>query len=186
MEKEIWKDIKDFEGLYKVSNLGRVKGIERKVKKAHGERVVKERILKPRENKNGYLYANLSKNCIPKNYSIHRLVAIAFIPNPNNYPEVNHKKEFEKGKNTVDNLEWCTKKYNLSYGTHAIRQAKSCSKTVYQYTLDGKFIKKWESTSECQRNGFTSGNISGCCNGKRKTHRGYIWSYSVLDEHCNG
>lgn len=107
--KEIWKDIDeikgiDYTGLYQVSNLGRVKGLKNK------------HILKQRLKNNGYCVLTLCKENKPKTYLVHRLVAEAFIPNPNNYPQVNHKDE-DKTNNCVDNLEWCTKEYNMNYGT---------------------------------------------------------------------
>ena len=160
---EIWKDKKDYEGHYQVSNCGRVKSIK----------FGKERILKLIKNKDGYLYVNLYKNSIKKKYKVHRLVAEAFIPNTNNYKEVNHKDEC-KTNNVVTNLEWCDRKYNNNYGT----RTEKCSKKVYQYTLDGQFVKEWPSTREAARNGFNQGNVAACCRGELKTYKGYIWSYN--------
>ena len=166
---EIWKDIKGYEGLYQISSHGRVKSLFRYKK-----------ILKPALQTKGYFYVSL---CKPnKNFTIHRLVAEAFIPNPDNLPCVNHKDE-DKTNNHVDNLEWCTYEYNLNFGTRNERISESLlnhtntSKKVYQYTLDGKFIKEWKSTNECGRNGYNQGTVSSCCRGKIKTHRGYKWSY---------
>ena len=110
--KEIWKDIKGFEGHYQVSNFGRVKSIKFR----------KERILKPANNGCGYLYVNLSKNGKYNIYLIHRLVALIFISNPNNLPEINHRDE-DKTNNKVENLEWCDRKYNMNYGTRTQRQS---------------------------------------------------------------
>ena len=125
--KEIWKPIKGYEGLYEVSNLGRVKSLERICKGGHNSiRVVKEKILKQcycgRDR--DYLNVKLCKNSKSKTIQVHRLVATTFIPNPLNLPQVNHKKEFEKWNNSVDNLEWCTAKYNCNYGTHIERATK--------------------------------------------------------------
>lgn len=106
---EVWKDIEGYEGKYQVSNLGRVRGLDRKNSMG---KTVKGRILKPRKTHAGYLRAHL---CRDDRY-IHRLVAEAFIPNPNNLPQINHKDE-DKANNSVDNLEWCTCEYNLSYGS---------------------------------------------------------------------
>ena len=116
MNKEIWKDIKGYEGLYQVSNFGRVKSLTKyhKTKKGYFS---KERILKLIRNERGYLLVGLCKNWKKQKVFVHRLVAETFIPNPNNLPQVNHINEFEKDNNSIDNLEWCTCKYNCNYGT---------------------------------------------------------------------
>lgn len=171
MIKEIWKDKKDYEGHYQVSNCGRVKSIK----------FGKERIMNLITDKWGYLYVNLYKNSIKKTYYVHRLVAEAFLLNPNNYKEVNHKDEC-KTNNVVSNLEWCTASYNTNYGTRNKRIGKSNtngkrSKPVLQYTLDGQFVKEWSSTMECGRNGYSQGNVAACCRGELKTYKGFIWRY---------
>ena len=162
MIKEYWKPVVGYEGLYMVSNWGRVKSIK----------FGKERILKPVTNSSGYLLVGLYKNNIEKKYSVHRLVAEAFIPNPYNLPQVNHRDE-NKLNNNVDNLEWCTNEYNINYGTRTERY----SKPVLQYTLDGEFVGEWPSARECGRNGFNQGSVSACCRGELKTHKGFIWRY---------
>lgn len=162
MIKEIWKDKKDYEGHYQVSNCGRVKSIK------FGKEIILELI----KNKGGYYSVNLSKNGIVKNYLVHRLVAEAFIDNPDNLPQVNHRDE-NKLNNNVDNLEWCTNEYNINYGTRTERY----SKPVLQYTLDGEFVGEWPSARECGRNGFNTRHVGDCCRGERKTHKGYIWKY---------
>ena len=162
MIKEIWKDKKDYEGHYQVSNCGRVKSIK----------FGKERILKPVPNSFGYLFVNLCKDGKVKAFTVHRLVAEAFIPNPNNYKEVNHKDE-DKSNNVVTNLEWCDRKYNCNYGT----RTEKCSKPVLQYTLDGESVREWESTAECSRNGFNQGAVAACCLGKLKKYKDFIWKY---------
>ena len=168
---EIWIDKKDYEGHYQVSNWGRVKSIK----------FGKEIILKPQKDISGYLFVRLCKNGIIKNYFIHRLVAEVFLPNPNNYKEVNHKDEC-KTNNIVSNLEWCDRKYNQNYGTRTERVAEKTtngklSKPVLQYTLNGEFVREWESIAECDRNGYNQGAVSACCRGKLKTYKGYIWRY---------
>lgn len=169
MKKEIWKDILGYEGLYQVSNFGRVKSLK----------FGKERILKLTKDKDGYLIVNLYKNNKSKTFKVHRLVAEAFIPNPDNLPQVNHKDE-DKSNNILSNLEWCDVKYNQNYGTRNKRIGKSNtngkrSKPVLQYTLDGKFVREWESYRECKRNGFN--HVSECCRGKLKSCEGFIWKY---------
>ena len=168
--EEIWKDIEGYEGLYQVSNVGRVKSLRNNI------------ILKNSIKRNGYESVKLSANNISKEYYIHRLVANAFISNPNNYLEINHKDE-DKANNCADNLEWCTREYNVNYGTGTRRSQLSntngkCSKPVLQYTLEGIFIKEWKSTMDVQRNlGFDHANISRCCRGKYAYAYGYIWKY---------
>lgn len=110
---EIWKDIPSFEGLYQASNLGRIRSIKH-YDKMH--RLWEGKILTPQfDGKQNYLHISIKG----KPYQIHRLVAKTFLPNPNNYPEVNHKDE-NKTNNCVENLEWCTHKYNNNYGNKLI------------------------------------------------------------------
>ena len=106
---EIWKDIKGYEGHYEVSNLGNVKSVKRYKK-----------VLKPRQHKNGYVFVSLCANGKAKDFSVHRLVGNAFLDNPENLPEINHKDE-DKTNNNASNLEWCTREYNQSYGTRVER-----------------------------------------------------------------
>lgn len=176
MIKEIWKDKKDYEGHYQVSNCGRVKSLRRLVTNQYNSFYIEEKILKPKKDRYGYLYVNLYKNNIKKVYQVHRLVAEAFIDNPDNLPQVNHRDE-NKLNNNVDNLEWCTHEYNINYGTRNKKVSKKLSKPVLQYTLDGEFVREWKSTMECGRNGYNQGHIVNCCQGKHKTHKGYIWKY---------
>ena len=171
MKKEYWKPIKGYEGLYEVSNLGRVKSLK----------FGKERMLKVSKDKKGYLHVVLCKENILKTYYVHRLVAEAFIDNTDNLPCVNHKDENPQN-NVVSNLEWCDAKYNLNYGTRNKRISEKMtngklSKPVLQYTLDGELVKKWSSTHECSRNGYNRGNVSACCLGYLKFYKGYIWRY---------
>lgn len=112
--QEIWKDIKNYEGCYQVSNLGRVRSLTRKVKTFNGVRTSKGQLLKPLKTNTGYYRVDLKQNQKDKYMSIHRLVAEAFIPNPNNYPIINHK-DNNTQNNCVDNLEWCTQSYNIKY-----------------------------------------------------------------------
>ena len=109
---EEWKAIAGYEGLYEVSNLGRIKSLSRIDSRGYKRN---EKILKLNKDSGGYLKVSLYKNGKPKQYNVHRLVAIAFIPNPDNLPEVNHKDE-NRINNYVDNLEWCNRKYNCNYG----------------------------------------------------------------------
>lgn len=178
---EIWKDIPEYEGLYQVSNLGNVKTVERKSIYSNGRiHYYKERIKKQFTGNKNYKIVTLYKNKIPKSFSVHRLVAIAFIPNPKRLPCVNHIDE-NRQNNDVSNLEWVTYEENTNHGTCIQRRAKKFSKKVYQYDINKNLINTYPSCAECERKtGFNSSKISACCNGKRKTHKGYIWSYTEL------
>lgn len=180
--EEQWRDIIGYEGLYQISNFGRVKSL-----KYH--RSDKERILKPKKEKNGYLQINLYKDEKLKTMFIHRLVANAFIPNEDIFKtQINHKDE-NKENNNVNNLEFSTPKENSNYGTRNERMAKAKinhpkkSKQVNQYSLDGNFIRSFPSTMEIERQlGFSNVCISACCLGKQKTAYNYIWKYINNEE----
>ena len=160
---EIWKDIKEYEGLYKVSNEGNVKSLQNN----------KEKILKPASDKDGYLHVNLCKNCEHKNYLIHRLVAAAFIPNTNNLPQVNHKDE-DKTNNNVSNLEWCDCKYNNNYGTRNLKSSISQGKKVK--CIETNIV--YHSINEAERQtGIDNSSIIKACKGKYKTAGKYHWEY---------
>lgn len=117
MKKEIWKDIQGYEGLYQISNLGRIKSLERDIIYSNGKiQHYKGKILTPNSDKDDYKTIKLCKNGIIKRYLVHRLIAITFIPNPDNLPCVNHKDE-NKQNNNIENLEWCSVAYNNCYGS---------------------------------------------------------------------
>ena len=172
MENEVWKDIEGYEGHYQVSNLGRVKSLKRG----------NDKIMSLRRYKGGYLLVNLCKNGEMKTFTIHRLVGQAFLPNPNNLPQINHKDE-DKTNNRVENLEWCSVKYNNSFGTRLQRVSvkmtnRKLSKQVLQYSKDGEFVREWKSTHDVERNlGFNRGHISSCCLGKLKSAYRFVWKY---------
>ena len=128
MEK--WKPIPGYEGLYEVSSYGRVKSLEKYRYNNGGKQLLKERILRPINNGNGYFMVRLYKNKTYKYYLIHRLVAEAFIPNPDNLPIINHRDE-DKTNNVTDNLEWCDAKYNSNYGTAIERTINTKIKKGY-------------------------------------------------------
>ena len=166
-EEEIWCPVKNYESLYEVSDQGRVKSLK----------FGKERILKQGRMPNGYLLVCLYNNGEKKSCKVHRLVAQTFIPNPDNLPEVNHKDE-NKENNSVQNLEWCDRKYNQNYGTGIQRMAEKKSKQVLQFTKSGEFVREWKSAMDVQRTiGYFNNSISNCCNGKLKSAYGYIWKY---------
>lgn len=182
MIEEIWRDIKGYEGLYKVSNMGRVKSLERTfIDKIGRERYVKECFLKPGTDRGGYLRVGLCDGEKRKTFKVHRLVCEAFHENPDNKPQVNHINEI-KTDNRSCNLEWATARENSNFGTRNERIGKKSaiakSKPISQYALDGKLVKTWTSLAEVKRQtGFSQGNISLAANGKRKAAYNFIWKY---------
>ena len=196
--EEYWRDVPDYEGLYQVSNKGRVRSLTRYVGTQYGrKRIIKGIIITPTLERTGYFRVGLNKNCTHKMFSIHRLVATAFIPNPNNYLVVNHKDENKQNNfvwvnedGTVDfeksNLEWCSFEYNNNYGTKNYRISQSLinnvhkSKIVLQFDFQGTFIKEWPSVNEIYRSlGVKPATINRCCRGVKHHHTafGYIWKY---------
>lgn len=171
--KELWKDIPNFEGLYQVSNLGRVKSFRQGTK----HRWEPDYILKSSLANNGYCQVTLYDNTKRKKFLVHRLVAEAFIPNPDNLPQINHKDE-DPTNNAASNLEWCTARYNNAYGTARIRSIDSKSKPVEQLTLDGKLIAIYRSTRiASELLGIKKGSIKAVIGTKYQCH-GYLWRYS--------
>lgn len=185
---EVWKDVEGYEGLYQVSNLGRVKSLQRITKIRHAIRIEKEKILKQHKNiKSGYMYVYLSNNGKNKGFRIHRLVAETFIPNPNDLPQINHKDE-NKENNNVDNLEWCTAKYNCNYGSFIEKNKKAKYKKIIQYDLKCNYINTWNSVKEASiKLNILNTSISKCLKEKRNKAGGYIWKYfeECGDEECH-
>ena len=184
---EQWRKVPGYEGLYEVSNTGKIKSLERVDKTGH---IHKERILRKQITKRGYERVVLCKDGKIKAYFVHRLVAFAFPEICGIYfdgAEVNHKNEI-KTDNRPENLEWCNRHYNANYGTGNQRNAEhrinhpDISKQVQQYSLDGKFIAAYPSVSEAHRKtNISLSNISRCALGKRRTAGNkkdkYIWKY---------
>ena len=152
---EIWKPVDGYEGLYEVSNLGRVKSLK------YGN----EKVLKPVKDKDGYLVVSLYRDGKRKMFKIHRLVAIAFIPNPEGFEQINHIDE-DKTNNVALNIEWCDCKYNINFGSRNKRAATARSKPVEASRFsDFRTIEfRFASTMEAGRNGYSSGHVSDCCN----------------------
>ena len=174
-----------YEGLYKVSNLGRILSLNYR-------NTGKPGLMTPVENTYGYFVVNLSKNRETKLCKVHRLVGETFLPNPEGKPCINHKIEGDEGRKinmvifnkdgTIDKekttIEWCTYEENNNYATHNERVAKALSKKVLQLSLNGELIREWDSTNECGRNGFNQGHVAACCRGEEKTHKGFRFMYA--------
>lgn len=186
---EIWLPIDGYDG-YEVSNYGRIKSL-------NYNHTNQEQILKSGNTKDGYQQVCLYKDGKPKMFRVHRLVAMVFIDNPNNLPQINHKDEV-KTNNHVSNLEWCTAKYNNNYGTRKEKASKAMSgdnnpkpmlgklgkehhssKQIIQLTLDNEVVKYWDSMHDVKRAlDYNIGNIGSCCKGKRNYAHGYKWQYA--------
>lgn len=177
---EVWKPIEGYEGIYEVSSLGRVRSLERTLIDNKGRRhPVPSRILKPK-NDRGYCKVFLCDLNKRKECFVHRLVAQAFLPNPNNYPVINHKDE-NPHNNHVDNIEWCTISYNTRYGTGMARHIEHTVfrvKAVEQLDLQGNHIAFFESISEAARaTNCHKAVISKVCKGQAQTSGGYKWRF---------
>lgn len=191
LPNEEWRDVVGYEGLYKVSNLGRVKSLKRQSaifyqKGTPCTYTVKEKICR-QSIVMGYLVVHLSKNNIKEQCKVHRLVAIAYIENKHNLPQVNHLDE-NKLNNMLDNLEWCTSKQNNNHGTRNKRLSETQrndvkkSKKVLQYSINGDFIKEWDSICDAERAGYDRKGISRVCRGVKhyNTSNGYIWKFKQI------
>ena len=171
--REVFLSVPGYDGLYEVSNLGNVKSLR------------SGKLLKQANNREGYKLVCLTIKGKSRSFSVHRLVALAFIPNPENLPEINHKDETHDN-NCADNLEWCTRKYNLNYGTYKERMSKTQkeagthNKSVSAYDKKTfKFVKSYDSITEAENElGIGKNCISQCLRGKQKTAGGYIWKYN--------
>ena len=183
--EEIWKDIKGYEGLYQVSNLGRVKRLPYVIELITSKgnfikKSYKESILKCSLARNGYKRVTLRKNSVAQYKHVHRIVAESFIPNTNNYPCINHKDE-NKTNNNVSNLEWCSYSYNNTYGDLKAKRARTYSinhsRKIEMRSMLGRVVKKFNSVKEAASFlGGTSTSIDRALNGTRKTAYGYKWN----------
>lgn len=173
---EIWKPVKGFEERYEVSNLGCVRSVSKIIAYRNGaKRFWKGQALKQHPDKDGYLKVALARDGKQFNKCVHRLVAEAFLENPNHLPMVNHKDEC-KSNNQVDNLEWCTAQYNCLYSNVPQKMIEVTKKPVLQISLSGELVKEWESISAAARGtGILLANISRCAHGGRPTAGGYRW-----------
>jgi hypothetical protein len=169
---EEWKPIKDFPD-YRISNKGRIQRVP--------NNKIKGGLLNPTKEKDGYLVVGLFRDKKNIQKRVHRLVAEVFIPNPNNYPCVNHKDE-NKTNNSIDNLEWCTVAYNNKYGNHYKKSSITMSKPIHQYDLSLKYIRTFSSlTNAAKELKCSMGGISSSTRDPLKyTFKGYRWSYKKL------
>ena len=185
--EEIWKDIEGYEGRYQVSSLGNVKSLNH-----GGHGYSKNLCLK--KNTNGYLQVELYKNGTKKMITVHRLVAQAFIPNPDDKRIINHKDE-NKHNNAVWNLEWCDTAYNnrYSWNRHPERWPENPGKRrkertnrdhrdkmILQITKSGDVIREWRDIRELRlKTSYSQWSILQCCDGKRKTAHGFKWQFAI-------
>lgn len=184
--KEIWKDIKNYENYYEVSNFGRVRSkyriIEQKYKGKNVKFVYKSIILKPYLINSGYYVVSLSKNSVQKKFLVHRLVAEAFLSNINNYNQINHKDE-NKLNNNISNLEWCNAKYNITYNDRAKEIGKKLGKKIFIYDKDYKFINIFNSSKEASYYlNIPDRGIRKACTRNNHLYKNYIWCYEKLDK----
>lgn len=177
-EEEVWKDVKGYEGYYQISDLGRVKSLERtSVFERNGKKVYrkhKEKILKASKDGRGYPKVDLFKDGKGTGISVHRLVALSFITNPKRLPQINHKDE-NKANNKATNLEWCTANYNLSYNNLRKRGRKKIEKPVIGKNIKDGTILKFPSIKKAERAGHY--NVSNVLSGRHRQAKGYIWKY---------
>lgn len=180
--EEIWKDIEGYEGRYQISNLGNVKSLN-----YGGHGYAKD--LVPKVNNCGRLWVELFCNGSKRQCLIHRLVGEAFIPNPNDYPQINHKDENPKN-NVVENLEWCTQAYNNRYSLklHPERMRQRhpkivrtfSGKKIVQLSLNGDVLRTWEDIRSIVREtGMSQWSITQCCDGNRRKAYGFKWQYAI-------
>lgn len=184
--EEIWKDITGYEGIYQVSNMGRIKTIEH-VSVGKHKRKVSERIRVPRHSSNGYLLVNLHKGRERKYHTVHRLVALAFCNGYFDGADVNHI-DGNKRNNVYTNLEWCTRSENMVHSFEVLGHKKGNglkgkfhykAQPVVQLSLSGDFIKEWGSSGEIRREiGYSDSCIRKCLHGKQESFKGYKWVYA--------
>jgi hypothetical protein len=180
MTEEIWKPIKGYEKSYLISNYGRVKSLDRIAITVDGVmRHYKGKILSTTPNKHrGYVAVKLSDSNrrISEVIDVHRLVALHFLPNPNNLPVVNHR-DCKRSNSHVDNLQWVTVSENLTYKGAHLRAGESRKKKVFQYSMDGEYIRSYSWASEAAQDGFYPNCITQACCGFKPHYRGFKWTY---------
>lgn len=178
--EEVWLDVVGYEGLYQCSSTGRVRSLDRivYVEKGNGFNKRLKGSIRKIHDRSGYKTVALFKEGKKESHYVHRLVAEAFVPNPNNHPMVNHKDE-SRDNNEAENLEWCTHQYNLNYGTSSKRKNKKLSTPVVGIHVESGKKITFPSMMEAGRNGFHQSEISLCCNGKKDQHKNYKWKFKT-------
>lgn len=173
---EVWKDISGYDGLYQVSSFGRFRSLDTILKMKNGiDRFHEGHVIQPYVANDGYLMINLTKDSVRRSYKAHRIVAEAFIANPFKRPFVNHKNE-NKQDNRVENLEWCTNKYNIRYGTTQKKRIEKIGWKVRQFSADGTYIQTFISMRAASRIlKIPMNGIYDNCNGKTKSYKGFIF-----------
>lgn len=167
---EFWMDIPGYEGLYQASTYGRVR--------SHKSKRYKGRILSPAKSNNGYSHIILAKEGVHKTWNVHRLVALTFLPNPKNLPVVNHKDEM-RDNCRVENLEFCTVQYNTNYND-AIQKSNARKRIpVIQETIDGTFVRRYDSIAETRAYGFNKKLVSLVCRNRLKATGGYVFRFET-------
>lgn len=178
MDKEVWKDIEGFEGLYKISSLGRVYSLSRT---SSNGTPIEGHYMCIADNGNGYKWVCLWKDGNSYYRYVHRLVAAAFIPNPNKLPEINHKDE-DTANNRVDNLEWCDRRYNILYGTarqrsRATKIAQGDNMAVDKYDMNGNLIKSYVCSLDMEKDGINRRQAINCCYGRTRSYKGFVYRF---------
>lgn len=176
-DNEIWLPINGFEGIYEVSNLGRVKSVERKIFRDNRYQPIRERILSQKLSKAGYMIVGLHKNGKSKFKYVHRLVGETFLERPDYECEINHIDE-DKTNNVLSNLEWCTHLANVNHGTGRERHDAAIRIPVSCYTLEGELVRHYGSITEAGKDlGVLKTSVWAALSGKSKTCKGMIWKY---------
>lgn len=196
MEKEQWRVIPKFD-LYEVSNLGRVKCKERLIRRGNGYMLKKEHVLKFANNGRGYLFVTLHQDGRDQKFYIHRLVASAFIPNPQNKPFINHI-DNNPLNNNIENLEWCTHQENVEWMkkqgrnvrteewlNHLHKAQRKTYKAVVAKSIETGKCLYFEKIQAVKEKGFYPANVHKCCNGKVIQHKGYLWRYANENDKVN-
>lgn len=181
MDEVIWKPVVGFEGVYEVSNLGIIKGIARKsFNPGSGSYInISQQYLRPKMDKDCYLDVALNANGKSTTKRIHRIVAEAFIPNPDMLPLVDHKNGV-RWDNRVDNLRWSNQSDNIKDAFLSGRKRNS-ARPIFQFTMEGNFVKRFDAICHVERDGFDPKKVNAVVVGKRKSCGGYKWEYAKVD-----